>query len=288
MKISVILPSRNRPAGLLSVLKAFDAMASGQNDVKYIALLDDDDYVTLEQVAHWEKSGMLPEGVNVMVEGRTRLVNARFNTAVATYPADIYSQACDDSYPLCQHWDTLFAGARDLPAFGWKESNDPGNCTYPVVSERWRAAVGRFYPEYFPFWFADTWIGEVFNLAFAKPIPIINQLALGGKRGHTQGMRDLAFWFKFYAETRVERIAEAEQLARAYGFSLNCRMERVEQLAALEQGDAYQMGRVPIYEAAFKANVGEPNERYLRAKAVAAAWMDEHIVEHPLAGLVAA
>jgi hypothetical protein len=206
-------------------------------------------------------------------------VNARFNDAVTAYPADIYSQACDDAFPLCQHWDALFAGAKDLPAFGWKESNDPGNCTYPVISERWREAVGRFYPEYFPFWFADTWIGEVFNLAFAKPIPIVNQLALGGKRGQTQGMRDLAFWFRFFAATRVERIAEAERIARAYGFTLDCKRERVAEIARFEQGDLYQAGRVPQYEASFNANLGEPSPRYLRAKAVAEAWMEARDLE---------
>lgn len=276
MKISIIIPSRNRPAGLLSVLTAFDATASGQNDVRYIALIDDDDYVTLEQVTHWDKSGMLPPQTHVMVEDRTRLVNARFNSAVGAHPADIYSQACDDAFPLCHHWDALFAGARQLPAFGWREANDPGNCTYPVISERWREAVGRFYPEYFPFWFADTWIGEVFNLAFAKPIPIVNQLGVGGKRGSTQGMRDLEFWFRFFAATRVERIAEAEKLAKAYGFSVDCRRERVAQIAAFQQADMAQLQRVPLYEASFKANVGVPGERYVKAKAAAEAWLAAH------------
>lgn len=276
MKISVILPSRNRPAGLLSVLHAFYALESGQHQVSYVVLLDDDDYPTLEQWEHWEKSGMLPPNTHSRIEPRTSLVNARFNAACAAYPADAYSQACDDSWPLCHHWDTLFHGARELPAFCWRESNDPQNCTYPVVSDRWYKAVGRFYPEYFPFWFADTWIGEVFNLAFFKPIPVINQLSLGGRRGGTQGMRDLAFWFQFFAATRVERIAEAEKIAKAFGFTVDCRRERIPQLTQMEQGDAYQIARVPLYEQSFQPTLGEPSELYIAAKKRASDWMYEH------------
>lgn len=277
MKITVGLPSRNRPAGLLSVLTAFNALATGAHDIAYAVILDDDDYVTLEQSEHWLKSGMLPNSVHFLPGARTRTVNARFNDAIAKFPADVYMQACDDAFPLAFHWDKLVAGAiEQIPAFSWQECNDPANATYLVISERWREAVGRFYPEYFPFWFADTWIAEVFNLAFAKPIAVVNQLQFGGKRGQTQGMRELRFWFDFFAATRVERIAEAERLAKAFGFSLNARRDRAEALQRMEQGDDYQRTRVPDYEAAFRANLGEPSEAYKAAKVRAECWMAEH------------
>lgn len=277
MKITVGLPSRNRPAGLLSVLKCFDALATGANEITYAVILDDDDYVTLEQFEHWEKSGMLPAGVRRFVAPRLKTVNARFNDAIAECPADVYSQACDDSFPLAFHWDKLLAGAIErIPCFSWQECNDPANATYLVISERWRAAVGRFYPEHFPFWFADTWIAEVFNIAFAKPIAVVNQLQMGGKRGATQGMRELAFWFEFFAATRTERIAEATALAKAHGFALNAERDRAEILAQMRAGDAYQIARVPMYEAAFKSNLGEPSEVYKAARYRAEVWMAEN------------
>lgn len=277
MKITVGLPSRNRPAGLLAVLTAFNALATGTHEITYAVILDDDDYVTLEQFAHWEKSGMLPTGVRLFVAPRERTVNARFNDAVKACPAEVYSQACDDAFPLAFHWDKLIAGAAGmLPAFNWQECNDPTNATYPVLTDKWVQAVGRFYPEYFPFWFADTWIAEVFNLAFAKPIAVVNQLQMGGKRGQTQGMRDLAFWFEFFAATRVERIAEAHRVARAYGFSFDAERDRKNQLAQMRAWDDFQRGRVPAYEAAFKANLGEPSAGYKAAKFHAECWMAEN------------
>lgn len=276
MKITVGLPSRNRPAGLLSVLTAFNALATGTHEITYAVILDDDDYVTLEQFAHWDKSGMLPDGVKLFTAARDRTVNARFNDAVKACPAEVYSQACDDSFPLAFHWDKLLAGAvAQIPAFNWQECNDPTNATYPVLGSKWIEAVGRFYPEYFPFWFADTWIAEVFNLAFNKPIPVVNQLQMGGKRGHTQGMRDLAFWFDFFAATRIERIEEATRIAKAYGFTLNAQADRVEVLQRMREGDNFQRSRVPVYEAAFKANMGEPSDVYKGAKFRAECWMAE-------------
>lgn len=276
MKITVGLPSRNRPAGLLSVLSALDGISSGQNQITYAVILDNDDYVTLEQFEHWEKSGMIPQGVQKLVGDRSLGVHARFNAAMRQFPADIYSQACDDAWPMAFRWDALLAGAAMLPAFSWQEMNDPENATYPIISHKWlEATEGRFYTEHFPFWFADTWIAEVFTLAFAKPIGVVNQLQMAGRRGQTQGMRELAFWFEMFAATRVERIEEARKIASAYGFTLNM-AERTQQLEKMQAGDRYQLSRVPVYEAAFSANLGVPSKHYDAAKFRAVNWMAEH------------
>lgn len=275
MKITIGLPSRNRPAGLLSVLASMDGISSGQNKITYAVILDDDDYVTLEQFEHWQKSGMVPEGVKTFIGDRSKGIHARFNEAMRSCPADIYSQACDDAWPLAFKWDALLAGAAQMPAFSWQECNDPANATYPVISHKWLEAVGRFYPEYFPFWFADTWIAEVYALAFAKPIGVVNQLPMGGKRGNTQGMRDLAFWFEFFAATRVERIEEAKAVAKAYGFSLRAE-DRATQIEQMESADKYQLSRVPTYEQAFSANLGAPSKAYEAAKFKATCWLAEH------------
>lgn len=263
MEITLGLPSRNRPAGLLSVITALHNLASGENDVNYVVIIDRDDYVTIEQVEHWQKSGFFPDRTFIKCDQRQKTVNARFNKAISEHPADLYGQLCDDAFPLTQHWDKIFENCRKLPAFAWMEQNDPMNVTYPVVSDRWIQSIGRFYPEYFPFWFADTWVAEVYMLAFGHPISVFKQLGMGGKRGHTQGMRDLAFWFGFFAETRGERIDEAKRLAEIYGSDLP---DHGKILEAMQAGDRYQMSRVSLYEAAFDANKGEPSEMYLLAK----------------------
>ena len=271
MKISIILPSRIRPAGLLGVVKAYESLSTGNHEVHYSLILDEDDPITVEQAKFWGDAMMFPENTHLCIGPRDKTVNARFNDAVNALPADLYMQACDDGFPISMHWDALAHGAQVLPAYSWQEANDPANATYPVITERWRAAVGRFYPEYFPFWFADTWIAEVFTLAFAKPFPVINQLQIGGKRGKTQGMRDLKFWFDFFAATRIERIAEAEAVAKAYNFTINVRRDRAEQLKVMEDGDKFQLGRVELYEKSL-ANPGIPSAEYVKAKALPQSW----------------
>lgn len=278
MNITLVLPSRNRPAGLLGVITALDALATGNNKITYAVVLDNDDYVTLEQWDHWKKSGMLPDGVREFIGARNKTVNARVNDAVRACPGDLYSQIVDDCFPLTQHWDSIFAAARELPALCWQERNDPDNATFLIISEKWRQQTGRFYPEYFPFWFADTWLAEVYKLAFGAPIAVIQQLCMGGKRGTTQGMRDVEFWFKFFAYTRSERIAEAQMLAAAYGRPVNIRMSRAQDIALMEKADAWQLTQVQRYETMFKANLGEPTAIYKRCKEVAEEAMRPRLV----------
>lgn len=270
MKITIPICSRGRPSGLLSVLTSLDALATGQNDISYILITDTDDAETNFHINRWRADGMLPAQTHHVVEERNRTLNARVNEVIGAFPADVYCPLPDDGFPLTQHWDKFFSVlSQDLPAFAWQEMNDPGNATFIALTERWkRIAV---FPDYFPFWFADTWILEVHLLAFAKGLPIVNQLSMGGKRGKTQGMRDLAFWFDFFARTRVERIAQAKSIARQFGFTLNME-ERKEQLAILEEGSRNQMARVPHYERIFGANEGEPNEMYMAAKKRAEEW----------------
>ncbi len=277
MRITIGLPSRNRPAGLLSVLTALDKLSSGAHDIAYGVLMDDDDYVTLEQFEQWKKAGMLPENVTEFVGPRDRTLNARMNDVYRDLPAELYSQVADDQFPMSLHWDKMFQACAKMPAFAWTEATDAENATFLVVSHAWFKVTGRYTVEYFPFWFADTWLAEVYRLAFGMPLSVINQLLMGhGRRGATQGMRDLKFWFEFFAATRAERIDEAQRIADAWQQNVAVLTDRQQELALMREGDAFQLSRVPQFEAAFHANLGEPSPMYLAAKARAEGWLAEH------------
>lgn len=260
MKITAIMPSRNRPLGMLGVISAYQALSTGNHDITYVVILDKDDTDSINQTDLFDK-------VNVMIGERDRTVNARFNEACKKFPGDVYIQLCDDAYPLAFHWDAMVYALKDIPAYSWQEKNDPTNATYIAMSHKWYSAIGRFYPEYFPYWFADTWIAEVFALAFAKPIGVVNQLQVGGKRGKTHSMRDVKFWFDFFAATRVERVKEAELLARAYGFTLNMK-DRQDQIKQMLEGDLYQQTQVERYEAMFGSKE-PPSALYVACKEIA-------------------
>ena len=276
MKITIGLPSRGRPAGLISVLKAFDALASGEHEVIYAVIVDDDDHATLNEAERWAAAGLLPKGLRLFVEHRNAGLHKRFNEAMLAYPADIYSQATDDLYPLTYHWDNMLVkAAEQSPAFSWVECSDPNNHTCFAVTHQWLEAVGRFYPEWFPFWFADTWIAEVYSLAFNSPPVSVRQLQMGGKRGGTTGMHNLQFWVEFFIATRKIRVEEAVRLVAALDIKLENQQDYSSLHNRLKEIDAWQLSHVEEYEKKFNANQGEPSARYRAAYERAQQWMKE-------------
>ena len=268
MKIDLIIPSRGQALRLMSVITAFDNLATGEHDITYNVVCDLDDPLT------WKALKQLP-GVQVAVHAGAGPLAERMNTVAMECDADTVSGAADDTFPLAQHWDDIIAAGKDQghDLFSWQEVNDPTNHTMIVFSRRWLKAVGRMLPTYFPFWFGDTWVAEVYELAFNRPLPIVENLQWGGKRGKTNGMRDLAFWFEFFSATRVERIAEARSVCYAFARPFVANQAMIEDM---ERRDREQLARVPHYEEYFGANKGEPSEQYTTMKTAADTWLQNH------------
>lgn len=263
MKIDVIVPSRGHPLRLMAVLTCFDALATGENDITYRVICDMDDPLT------FKVADTLP--FKVAMHAGSGPLSKRMNEAAKEGGADLVTGAADDTFPLAQHWDGLLTiGAeQNVPAFSWQEVNDPTNTTMVVFGRKWLDAVGRMLPEYFPFWFGDTWVAEVFELAFCKPLPIVANLPWGGKRGKTSGMRDLKFWFEFFAATRVERVAEARAVCFAYGIPYEAPDDMI---VDMERRDAEQIAKVPQYEEWFGTK--EPQtEQYTQMRQAADDWL---------------
>lgn len=261
MKLDVLIPSRGREQSLQAVIVGMDAMATGEHDVRYVVLCDSDDQATAAVASSIE-------GINVDVAvGPRRLVNAWENEIIAASDADAFMPWADDLHCLTPAWDEITRRVLEkVPAFSWQEVQDPQNHTAIVASAKWVKAAGRFFPEHFPFWFADTWLKEVFGFAYGGNMPIVDALQFSHKRTPTHNMRDLEFWFRVFTATRDERIAEAQRIARAYGLAWK---DPAALIALFERGDAMQLERVPQYEIAFGANQGEPSASYLAAKAKA-------------------
>lgn len=245
---------------LQSVLVSLNALASGEHAIRYTVLCDDDDIST-------RATALTVQGMDVTVKSAPQhLVNVRENEVIAASDADAFMPWADDLFCLTPAWDEIIANIitkSNVPAFSWQEVQDPRNHTAIVLSRKWVRAVGRFFPEHFPFWFADTWLKEVFGFVYGQDMPIIEQLRFSHKRGATAGMHDLAFWFKVFAHTRPERIAEAERVSAMCGLPFTKRPDLVR---IFEQADAWQLERVPQYEVIFGADKQPPSAYYLQAK----------------------
>ena len=268
MKIAVLIPSRGAPRRLQAVVQAYHELRSGENDTVYCVVCDKDDPDTARACNELADAGMswfICEGVGNL--------NSRLNAAARSINADIVTIASDDNFPLAWHWDRIIQQcAEEFDAFSWEEKIEPTNCTYPVLTRKWIQAVGRVFPEYFPFWFADTWIREVYHLAHGQPINIVIGLPMAGWRGATRGMRELGFWFQFFASTRIERVAEAQRVA---GRELT-KEHLAPILDNMAEWDRLQHARVPQFERAFKAETGVPSARYVAAKEVALQWYKDN------------
>lgn len=256
MRLTVAVPSKGNPAGLVATLHALRTLQSGANEVTLVAIVDEPT----------PELSLCPYAVERVGKTKTVLA-ARVNEVFRDFPADWYAQVNDDTLPLTQDWDKWFGVP--LPAFCWQEAKDPANVTYLALSDKWFQAAG-FYAEWFPFWFADTWIAEVHRLAFGQGLPQLAGLRLGGQRGKTRGLRDLDFWFRFFAATRPERVEQARRVAEAFDFKMP---DPARTVALLEVADAEQLGRVTQYEQQFMAQ-GEPSALYLQAKARAQAHLE--------------
>ena len=264
MRIAVLLLSRGRPAGLVAAIQSLHATASGERPVHYVVCGDDDD-PTMEQAQDLLSHVPVTWSINPRPDALGRAWNLG---AQALEGWDLALFTGDDTVPCAWHWDSRMAesAARSNGAYAWTEANDPDNCTYWVTTRRWHEAVGRACPELFPYWFNDTWVAEQHLFAFEAPIPVDRGLIMGGQRGTTREMREVSFWFRVFAATRPQRIAEAARIALAHGRQPS---DPTPMLEWCRRWDAAQQASVDRYNRIFAADTVPPTPRYLRLRAQA-------------------
>lgn len=214
MKITVCIPSRNRPIMLADAIGSLHARASGRHDVTYVVGCDDDDPTTGALVVLIASRG-LP--VKAHCGPRMSSLGGLINEICAANPADVYCPLCDDVMTHTMDWDEVIHRAwlkrRDGVWF-WRTKDSH----YAVVSEKWRAAAGRIFTDYFPFWWDDVWLIQLWMYVTGKPRQYIDAWLEDGAPSTTR-MRDLEFWTEFYWSRADERRQEANRIRRALGRS---------------------------------------------------------------------
>jgi hypothetical protein len=171
----------------------------------------------------------------------------------------------------------MAAMAAQYQAFSWFEVSAPSNVGYPTCTKAWLDKVGYIVPEHFPFWFMDTWFAELVWFTTNASVQVSQKLALFSKQEATQNLRDLEFWWKFFAATRPVRIMEAHRIAGGDMPLEDFTASRAKWIMLGEQRDAQFIGqqRLKDIEAA-KGAIGEPSVRYLAAKARSEKYLEDH------------
>lgn len=272
MKIAVLLLTRNRLASLVTVAKALDVLASGRNEITIAARYDDDDSVAPKALAILHSAGV---EVMPVVARRPVTLGVAWNEGIAALkalPFEAITFLPDDVIPLTAHWDEIIRLAiedRRLDAFSWHNVRMPGLVTVPAFSRAYLEALEEPFSAWFPFWFADTWIGQVYEFARGAAMPILTGLSLIYKEGSkTSNLRDMQFWVDFWGATRKLRIAEAAQVALRMGWGdLSTVTANAEAPGHGEYG-----WNVEAIER-MRGDPAPPGPLYLKAKARAEAWL---------------
>lgn len=264
MKITVLVPSRGRPHHLLKAVTLAHSKASGKHEVKYVVGCDADDPAT--GGAAYALTIKVPR-VEVFCTQRPSSLGELVNRMAESHPADAYCGIGDDTEVQTPCWDDAIYNAWAARPDGvwWWRTLQVRPATYPIVSEKWRAAAGRLLTDLFPFWWDDVWLMQVWHMASGGPaLPI--EAILDDKAFATHRMRDLRFWSDFYTFLKPERQRIAKHMATTLGWPVldvndticDVRDEFLRQADKIEKG---------------QGDKGPPTPEYLRAKARAEAIM---------------
>jgi hypothetical protein len=293
MRISVIFVSRGRPEQLRLAVNVMQTLESGENEVAYYLGCDNDDQATIDVgnfikpvqklIGERPKRG-ISEIQNRIVKQIDGDVKGRGVKASDVKKSDAYVFFPDDGIVLTQNWDKPIEVALVKSMIvGWNDVLTLGELTYPVISKRWVDLVDNVFVEMFPYWFADTWLHEVYRFVTNSEVPIIQNLMVGGRRGElrTQGMRDLDWWWGFFNATRKIRILQAYNVRLNMGDGSLDYDDFVDSRHVLiEKGelrDRRFRPMIPTLEKKLAVDVdGEPSAKYVALKAEAEKYLADH------------
>jgi glycosyltransferase involved in cell wall biosynthesis len=215
VRISVLIPTRGRIAGLVYSIRSLAERASGNQEIRYVVGIDADDAQTVGMAL-----ALRGEGHNVVpcVVDRQPTLGGLVNILAERCPGDVYLSWGDDFRALTDGWDDIVAEtwrAKDDHIWWWR--SEP-QVTLAIISEKWRQAAGRLYTEYFPFWYDDLWLIEVLHYATGETKCTPMEAWIKDRARATHRMRDCQFWDDFFWSKREERKAEAARIAEKLGW----------------------------------------------------------------------
>ena len=263
MKILLCTPSRGSHATLQSVIVSSRALASGAHSLHYAISVDEDDTATQEMLAALKAQ---IGHISVLNGPRPRALGQTHNKLIHMAPFDVCVIITDRTFFLTPRWDRIVADAVTKVPHGvfWMTHPDlPTSCIFPVLTRRWLEAAGTVFTDYFPFWFDDTWIAEMW-LFVTGSAPLMLPAQIFRDAHKTKRLRDLDFWYRFFFALRTERMARAREMTARLGLPA-VNMDPIRR--QLEQNDAALLKRVPQIEAEYGVPGTAPDASYLEAKA---------------------
>lgn len=263
-KLSILIPTRNRPEGLRRLLDSIVAHAARMDAVEIIVGMDDD-----EVPPAWLAE--LPFPITLSHAPREQTMGRMWERLLNLSSGEIIVGVCDDLVVATDAFDARIrteVRAHPNAVHFIDDEQAPNFATFPVttrkLAQRVTQAQGFFMPPWFPFWFVDTWWDELGELIGVRRVLPVRVLMQDGK-GETTSMRELGFWSHLFDVTRPMRVAVAEEITGQI-----IPQERINRCKARA---AHLLDPAFIAHWEGKARAGEANPRYDAAKAEAEALL---------------
>ena len=164
--LSLLCPSRGRPAGLRTLIESVAATASLKQRVEILVYIDADDpnMAGYQETFDALRNAGLGLGRLEGIVGPPQSVSISWNLLASACGGDILMMANDDQVYVQSGWDErLDQATADYPDGIYCMWFDDGinagrHCAFPIVSRRWYESLDYFTPGVFEFIANDTWM----------------------------------------------------------------------------------------------------------------------------------
>lgn len=170
MKISLLTPTRNRPANVQRLVESAVETAQNPEDLEFVFYVDSDardtslpDFNFFEHIYKKHKTNC------IVTFGDRVVLSEMWNIAYSKASGEIFMHCGDDIVFKTKDWDSMVRSAfeqiPDRIAFvhGDDGANKDAFGTHGFIHKNWVDVVGYFVPPYFSSDYNDTWLNEVAN-----------------------------------------------------------------------------------------------------------------------------
>lgn len=217
-QISILIPTRGRPQGIHTVFQNYQETVGCKELFDVWLYVDDDDQLTLDYImsGNWRSFDF---SIHWHIAPGKHSMGEMFNELwqVCSTNPGIYLPFVDDYVFVTSSWDIIlrdvFSRYDDNVILGYfpDKTTRSSQVTLPVVGANFVNTLGYYLTNKFYFWFDDSWLDEISQMAGRKVLLPIQVTAVGGK-GVTPRLRNLLFWSHYFFNTLHNRYLDANHL----------------------------------------------------------------------------
>lgn len=287
-RITFLSMTRGRPQQFIAMCHAVARNVARPELTDIWCYVDDDDPTVPDLVNHLrDNPPRIP--VNWLIAPRPLTLGAGNNDSarVALETSGVVLLFPDDYHIRADGWDERVREAYDrIPGrlalhYIPDPISKPEQITIVAASKEWFDTLGYLIPPYFPFWFGDTWLDDVTQMAQVKRRLDLDITA--DEKGKTTRMWNVPFWQRFFECTKLERISDALRIAEAVGNTERAELLRAVLAELAAQPVPWRMDGLPqvVLELILTAETGSPSKIYLEAEAFACNHLAEQARKYP-------